>query len=151
MMRTVPTRRNILITTLALPTLRAGQVVILDNLSVDRRARVAQLIPARDWELWFLPGDSPAWSPIEHAFAKFKQALRRVGARTLDVLYEAIDQALPSISPHDALGFFLACSYPPRAARATSLCTPLQKKRPRTEACVRTLKYRMELLLSGVT
>ena len=103
------------------PDLRPGQVVILDNLSVHHSARVAELIAARGCELWFLPSYSPDFSPIEQAFAKFKQALRRAGARTLDVLYAAIGQALPTISAQDALGFFLACGYPSPAVRASSL------------------------------
>ena len=107
------------------PTLRPGQVVVLDNLSVHHSARVAQLIRARDCELWFLPSYSPDLSPIEQAFAKFKQTLRRAGARTLEALYEAISQALPTISAQDALGFFLACGYPAPNARASSLCIPL--------------------------
>jgi transposase len=82
------------------PALRPGQVVILDNLSVHRSARVEHLIRARGCELWFLPSYSPDFSLIEQAFAKFKQALRRAGARTLEVLYEAIGQALPTISPY---------------------------------------------------
>lgn len=103
------------------PTLRVGQIVILDNLSVHRSARVAKLIQARDCELWFLPSYSPDFSPIEQAFAKFKQALRRAGARTLELLYDAIGQALPTISPQDAAGFFLASGYPAPASRAASL------------------------------
>jgi transposase len=101
--------------------LRPGRVVVLGNLSVHHGARVEQLIHARDCELWFLPSYSPDLSPIEQAFAKFKQALRRAGARTLEALYEAISQALPAISAQDALGFFLACGYPAPTIRADSL------------------------------
>lgn len=103
------------------PSLQAGQIVVLDNLSVHHRARVAELIEARACALWFLPSYSPDLSPIEPAFAKFKQALRRVGARTLEALYDAISQVLPTISPQDALGFFRTCGYPAPANRATSL------------------------------
>jgi transposase len=103
------------------PTLRPGQIVVLDNLSVHHRTHVAELIQARGCELWFLPSYSPDLSPIEPAFAKFKQALRRIGARTGEALYEAISQVLPTISPQDALGFFRACGYPTPANRATSL------------------------------
>ena len=103
------------------PSLQAGQIVVLDNLSVHHRARVAELIEARGCELWFLPSYSPDLSPIEAAFAKFKQALRRIGARTVEALYDAISQVLPTISPHDALAFFRACGYPSPANHATSL------------------------------
>jgi len=107
------------------PALRPGKVVILDTLSVHHSARVAPLIRARGCELWFLPSHSPDLSPLEQAFAKFKQALRRAGARTLEALYEAIAQVLPTISPQDALGFFLACGYHAPTVRASSLCIPL--------------------------
>ena len=82
-------------------------------------------IIARDCELWFLPSYSSDLSPIEQAFAKFNQALRRAGARTLEALTEAIAQVLPTISPQDALGFFLACGYPAPTVRASALCVPL--------------------------
>jgi len=103
------------------PSLTPGQIVVLDNLSVHHRTRVAELIQARACELWFLPSYSPDLSPIEAAFAKFKQALRRIGARTLETLYDAISHVLPTISPQDALGFFRACGYPAPVNRATSL------------------------------
>jgi len=103
------------------PSLRPGQIVVLDNLSVHHRARVAELVQARQCELWFLPSYSPDLSPIEQAFAKFKQGLRCIGARSLEALYEAIGQVLHTISPQDALGFFRACGYPQSDTRATSL------------------------------
>ena len=103
------------------PSLTPGQIVVLDNLSVHHRTRVSELIEARGCELWFLPSYSPDLSPIEAAFAKFKQALRRIGARTVEALYEAISQVLPTIAPQDALGFFRACGYPAPAIRAMSL------------------------------
>jgi len=93
------------------PALQPGQIVVLDNLSVHHRAQVAELIRQRGCELWFLPSYSPDFSPIEQAFAKLKQALRRAKARTVDALYTAITEALPTITPDDARGFFGACGY----------------------------------------
>ena len=64
------------------PTLRPGQIVILDNLSVHKSANARALIEAAGCQLVFLPTYSPDFNPIEHAFAKTKQHLRRVGARS---------------------------------------------------------------------
>ena len=93
------------------PTLRPGQIVILDNLSAHRGARVHQLVAARECELWFLPSYSPDLSPIEPAFAKLKQAWRKAEARTLDALYDTISTSLPSITDDDAQSFFTNCGY----------------------------------------
>ena len=75
------------------PSLRPGQIVILDNLSVHKSARAKALIEAAGCQVVFLPTYSPDFNPIEQAFAKTKQALRRVGART----WEGV--ALPSAMP----------------------------------------------------
>ena len=69
------------------------------------------MIQARGARLLFLPAYSPDLSPIENAFAKIKQALRRLRAQTLDALIEAIDQALQSITPYDAIGFFVQAGF----------------------------------------
>lgn len=93
------------------PTLEPGDIVILDNLSPHHAQRVETLIQARGAKLLFLPAYSPDLSPIENAFAKIKQALRRLRAQTLDTLIEAIDQALQSITPFDAIGFFVQAGF----------------------------------------
>src|SRR5215217_2775599 len=64
------------------PALRAGQVVIMDNLPAHKPARVRELIEERGCELIYLPAYSPDLNPIEEAFAKIKGKLRRAGART---------------------------------------------------------------------
>ncbi len=101
------------------PSLQPGQIVVMDRLSAHRRPQIAQLIEARGCWLWFLPSYSPDLSPIEKAFAKLKTALRRAGARTPDALYDAIAQALPTISAEDAHGFFRACGFSLPAPRAS--------------------------------
>ncbi len=95
------------------PSLRPGQIVILDNLSIHLGSRVRQAIEAKGCRLLFLPAYSPDFSPIEEAFSKLKTMLRREGARTREALQEAIAQALPLITATDALGWFLHCGYPP--------------------------------------
>jgi transposase len=94
------------------PSLRPGQIVILDNLSIHLGSRVKQAIEAKGCRLVFLPAYSPDFSPIEEAFSKLKTFLRRVGARTREDLQEAIAQALIRITAQDALGWFTHCGYP---------------------------------------
>jgi len=98
------------------PSLSAGQIVVLDNLSIHKGARVRQLIEARGCELLFLPAYSPDCSPIEETFSKVKAHLRRVGARTHEALQEAIGQALETVTTADALGWFTHCGYLPAQA-----------------------------------
>lgn len=93
------------------PTLRPGQIVLLDNLSCHTAPQVRQLIEARGCQVLHLPAYSPDFSPIENAFAKIKQALRRVGARTTDALHSALAQALDAITAQDAENFFRHCGY----------------------------------------
>jgi len=101
------------------PSLAPGQIVLMDNLSVHKRARVRQLIEARGCELRFLPAYSPDSSPIEETFSKLKASLCRVGARTHEALAEAIGQALETVTAADALGWFRHCGYFPADSRAS--------------------------------
>lgn len=89
-----------------LPTLQAGDMVILDNLAVHKVGQVEHLLRSKGCQLRFLPAYSPDLSPIENAFAKIKHHLRSVRAQTVEALMEAIHHALDSISPYDAIGFF---------------------------------------------
>ncbi len=100
------------------PTLRPGQIVVVDNLKAHHRERAQAALAARGAELWFLPSYSPDLTPIEEAFAKLKHLLRRAAARTHEALVEAIWAALRAISPADADGYFTHCGYPPLAQLA---------------------------------
>ena len=93
------------------PSLKAGQIVILDTLSIHLGPKVRQAIEARGCRLLFLPAYSPDFSPIEEAFSKVKSFLRRQEARTRDALEEALAQALDLITRSDALGWFTHCGY----------------------------------------
>lgn len=93
------------------PSLRPGQIVVLDNLSAHKADAVRDLIEARQCQLLFLPPYSPDFSPIELAFAKLKAFLRQVAARTQEALDEAIRLALDQVSPEDARHFFRHCGY----------------------------------------
>ena len=93
------------------PHLRPGQTVVLDNLSVHKRARARQLIEAAGCELRFLPTYSPDLNPIEQVFAKLKGRLRRAEARTFDAVADAIGAAYPAITADDSRGFYRDAGY----------------------------------------
>ena len=101
------------------PSLRSGQIVVLDNLSIHLGPRVKQAIEARGCRLLFLPAYSPDLSPIEEAFSKLKTLLRQAGARSREALQEAIATALDLITATDALGWFTHCGYPPARSAET--------------------------------
>jgi transposase len=93
------------------PTLRRGQVVVLDNLSAHKGERVRELIEGRGCELLYLPSYSPDFNPIEEAFAKIKGFLRKSEARAREALVEAIGAAISAVTVEDACGFFEHCGY----------------------------------------
>jgi transposase len=97
------------------PTLETGQVVILDNLSAHKPARMRELIECRGCQLIYLPSYSLDFNPIEEAFAKIKNILRQAGARTKDALVEVLGEALSAISAQDARGYFEHAGYRTRA------------------------------------
>jgi transposase len=93
------------------PTLRPGQVVVMDNLGAHRPTRIRELIEERDCELIYLPPYSPDLNPIEEALSKVKHILRKIAARTKEALIEAMGQALGAVSAQDVRGFFAHCGY----------------------------------------
>jgi transposase len=93
------------------PTLRPGEVVILDNLAVHKRPAIRALIRGAGCLALFLPSYSPDFNPIEQAFSKVKAYLRRKGVRTREALEAAIAEAIDLISAADATAFFRDCGY----------------------------------------
>ena len=93
------------------PSLTAGQVVVLDGLGAHKTQKVRDLIEGRGADLVFLPPYSPDLNPIEEAFSKIKQLVRKAGARTRDALDEALNEALSAVTPEDAEGWFSHCGY----------------------------------------
>ena len=93
------------------PRLQPGQVVVLDNLSVHRAARIRQALAARGCELLFLPPYSPDFTPIEQAFSKLKAILRGLGARTREALEQAAGVAVDAITHEDATAWFVHAGY----------------------------------------
>ena len=93
------------------PTLRKGQVVVMDNLSAHKGERVRELIEGRSCELLYLPSYSPDFNPIEEAFSKIKGLIRKAEAPSREALLEAIGTAISALSAQDACGFFEHCGY----------------------------------------
>lgn len=93
------------------PTVRPGQMVLLDTARIQLSPRSAQMIAAHGCERWLLPGSSPDYSPIEDAFARLNHQWRQAEARTPDALRDALGRSLLSISAQDAHGFFRTCGF----------------------------------------
>lgn len=93
------------------PTLVPGDIVMLDNLSVHKATGIQQMLARRRTRLRYLPPYSPDFAPIESCWSKLKTYLRQAQARTHDTLDAAIAQALATITPADARGWFAHCGY----------------------------------------
>lgn len=90
---------------------RPHPVVILDNLNCHKNPAVLAAFDAAKIEVRFLPAYSPDLNPIEPCWSKVKTAMRRVAARTLEAIDEALPEILKTISPQDAKGWFRHCGY----------------------------------------
>lgn len=98
------------------PTLRPGDVVILDNLPAHKAAGVRETIERVGATLRFLPPYSPDFNPIENAFAKLKALLRKAAERTVDGLRNAIGCLIDLFAPHECksyFSYFAAAGYDP--------------------------------------
>ncbi len=93
------------------PPLEAGQIMLMDNLSVHTSGWVRELLEERGCRLWLLPSYSQDLNPIEEAFSKVKALLRKAKARTLEALFGATAEALDAVSADDAHGYFEHCGY----------------------------------------
>lgn len=93
------------------PTLRAGDIVVMDNLGAHKNAVTLQLIRQAGAEAMFLPAYSPDFNPIEKMWSKVKATLRATEARTPEELDQAIGDALAKVTSKDALGWFASCGY----------------------------------------
>jgi len=93
------------------PTLRRGDIVVMDNLSSHKVKGVREAIEAVGATLRYLPPYSPDLNPIEQFFAKLKSLLRKAGARTLETLDDAIADALTRFSPKECENFLAHSGY----------------------------------------
>ncbi len=93
------------------PSLRAGQVVVMDNLAAHKGEKVKEVIESKGCELIYLPAYSPDLNPIEEAFSKVKHLLKKIGARGKEALIEALGAAISAVGSRDACAFFEHCGY----------------------------------------
>jgi len=101
------------------PTLRPGDVVVMDNLASHRHPRVRELVESAGATLLYLPPYSPDYNPIEMIWSKVKRLLRSAAARTIGALHQAFGNAMAAVKTGDIAGCFRHCGY------ATTLGAPL--------------------------
>ena len=99
------------IETQLVPTLRDGDVVILDNLSSHKSPDAAEILRSVGAWFLFLPPYSPDLNPIEMAFSKLKALIRKAAARTCDELWEAVGHVCNRFSEEECYNFFRAAGY----------------------------------------
>lgn len=93
------------------PTLRPGDIVVLDNLGSHKGQAIRHAIRAAGAKLFFLPKYSPDLNPIEQVFAKLKQLLRKAAARSFEALCDAIGQILTCFTPQECANYFTNSGY----------------------------------------
>lgn len=93
------------------PQLRAGDIVVMDNLSSHKVAGVKPAIDGAGATLRYLPPYSPDFNPIEQVFAKLKTLLRSTQARTLETLWDAIGSLLERFTPEECERYIRHCGY----------------------------------------
>jgi transposase len=94
------------------PSLRPGQVVVLDNLSAHKGTDARTAVEAVGCRLLFLPAYSPDFNPIELAFAKVKERLRAAAERTPVGLLAATAAAIDAVTVADARACYAPCGFP---------------------------------------
>lgn len=99
------------VTTVLVPTLRPGDVVVLDNLAVHKDAAARAAIEAAGAFVRFLPPYSPDFNPIEQAFSKLKAFLRAARPRTFDHICALIADALPRFTPTECANYVRNSGY----------------------------------------
>jgi transposase len=95
------------------PTLKPGDIVVMDNLPAHKSAAARHAIEKAGAELHFLPPYSPDFNPIEMAFSKIKALLKKAAARTVADLWDAIRDAIDAITPTECANYFMASGYDP--------------------------------------
>jgi len=93
------------------PTLRPGDIVIMDNLGSHKGCAIRHLIRAAGAKLFFLPKYSPDLNPIEQVFAKLKHLLRKAAARSIEAICSAIGQLLGTFTPKECENYFRNAGY----------------------------------------
>jgi transposase len=101
------------------PTLQPGDTVVLDNLPAHKVSGIRERIEAVGAQLLYLPAYSPAFNPIELAFAKLKALLRSAAARTIPELWDAIRRSLDRFPPAECRAYLAAAGYEDDAYAST--------------------------------
>lgn len=99
------------------PTLRQGDIVVMDNLAVHKVHGVEEAIHAVGAETWFLPPYSPDLNPIEQAWSKVKRVIRAHSPPTFRRLVRVIGQGLRQISPAECANYLANSGYAPTPNR----------------------------------
>lgn len=93
------------------PQLQPGQLVVMDNLAAHKVDGVRELIERTGASLCYLPPYSPDFNPIEKCWARMKQKLRALKARSVPALQSALSEALATLTPQNAAHYFRHCGY----------------------------------------
>jgi transposase len=93
------------------PSLRPGDIVVMDNLAAHKVTGVVEAIEAVGATVWYLPPYSPDLNPIEKLWSKVKTHLRKMSATTVEGLIKAIGDALRAVGPDECLNYFRSCGY----------------------------------------
>lgn len=93
------------------PTLKAGDIVVMDNLSSHKVQGLEEIVNERGAQIEYLPPYSPDFNPVENMWSKIKAHLRQMKERCKDTLIEAVGTALKTVTAQDALGWFKHCGY----------------------------------------
>jgi transposase len=94
-----------------IPTLRSGDIVVMDNLGSHKSSAVRQALRAAGVKLFFLPKYSPDLNPIEMLFAKLKHGLRKAAKRTEQAIYDAVVDLLPTVASTECANYFAHAGY----------------------------------------
>lgn len=94
-----------------LPTLKPGDIVVMDNLGSHKSSEVRRLIRSAGARLWFLPPYSPDLNPIEQTFSKIKQAMRTAQERTVDAVIERTGKIIDTIQPNECTNYIKNAGY----------------------------------------
>jgi transposase len=93
------------------PSLRTGDIVVMDNLSSHKVTGIVEMIESVGAQVWYLPPYSPDFNPIEQMWSKVKSCLRAYAARTKKMLLNAIGKALNQVTIEECINYFQHCGY----------------------------------------
>lgn len=93
------------------PTLKAGEVVVMDNLAAHKTPRAVQAIQGCGAEVLYLPPYSPEFNPIEKAWAKLKDFMRKLKTQSYEEFCEALRRAMDAVKPADIWGWTMHAGY----------------------------------------